>query len=219
MTAEELSNTADVFVIPDAAPQTLSEAAAQAQAAVESLPRRRPGRPRGSRVIDGKVVAPTNVDVNMPEGTGSRRRAGTRKRSEPVSPQDIVDVLLFGHDAASMILGPAAKMSEEDAKKIAARAAVVAEDFGIEVAGRIAHVVLLLAATVSIEAPIIFRVMLAQQAAAAARRSGQTTFTGGVVQEPTAEVPVVKSTGGSVDPNEISRILGIATGSPNGVGN
>ena len=192
---------------------SLEQAAADAQEAVASLPKRR-GRPPGSR---NRVTGaePKNVEPLGPEPKRRGRPPGSgRGKAVSVTPDDVSDVLMFTHEMLAAFLGPSARITEEQAKRIADRAVPVAEDFGVVVVGKVAHIALLLAAIVSVEAPVAIGVMLQAQAQAQARKSGQMTVnapaSGGVATAPTSPIAP------GVDIDALSKMTGIAVGGANG---
>jgi hypothetical protein len=130
-------------------------------------PRSDAGVPRGPRSVG---IDPAGVDAALPRRT--RRTAGRVPQAEPLKKEDISRLLTGAHSAAGAILGPKAKITKEQADEIAGAFVPVAEDFGIAVASKIVHIILLVAVVASVEGPVAWDVLTdirAKQQAARAR--------------------------------------------------
>ena len=214
MTDEAIEQESATTSVPFTFPAiSLEQAAAEAQEAVAALPKRR-GRPPGSK---NRVTGaePKNVEPFGPEPQTTRRRGrppGSRSKPVSVTPDDVSDALMFTHEMLAAFLGPEARITEDQARRIADRAVPVAEDFGVVVVGKVAHIVLLVAAIVSVEAPVAIGVVLKAQAQAQARKSGQITLNAPTAPTASPASPIAPG----VDIEALSRMTGIAVGGANG---
>lgn len=182
---EPVSVPADTFVFSSPAPEA---------------PRR--GRPRGSTNAPKNVGLPDDISNPLPKrGPGSR---GPRKSTATALTKDQLSRLIFGtHEAAGAAISPAAKIDKEQADAIAEVMLPVFEDFGLVVAGKVAHLIMLVAVIGMVEVPVAMAVATeARNQMLAARNNTQHMNIG---------APAALSV---VTPQDISRIVGVEAGAP-----
>lgn len=120
---------------------------------------------------------------------------------EPLKKEDISKLLVGAHAAAGAVLSPKARISKEDADQIAAAFVPVAEDFGIAVASKIVHVILLVATVAAVEGPIAWEVMIdMQEKRRAARARNVTQVVGGIAPTETGARTNNSSDGTKISP-------------------
>lgn len=147
-------------------------------------PIRRRGRPPGSRnkprdLSDVEPAAPKNApvaDVAFAEESPLPRRGGRRPRKQAsnITPDQIADIITMAHTMGEAMVGPEAHIDPVAARRMADAMVPVMDDFGVQVAGKIVHVAVLIAAIVTIEGPIAYNVLQAQQRKVAQRAAPGT---------------------------------------------
>lgn len=219
MTEEHL---ADMQALPAAAPPVDENrllALARGMMGNTAPPARR-GRPPGSRnkPKDGSEPGPRDVgidpEISETASTGARRRrTSTRSASSPVTPKQVADLMVSSHLMAAALVGPAAMITPEQGQQIGDALVPVLEDYGVVVASKVLHLVMLLAAVAMVEGPVAINVMtsMRERAKAAAAQRGSMTATG-PVQQPTGA-----SNNGNTqvyDAAAVARALGVELGQP-----
>ena len=145
-----------------------------------ATPTRRRGRPPGSRnkpqnLSDVAPAAPKNAslpEAAFVEDSLPRRGRRPRKPVNNLTPDQIADIILMAHTMGVTMIGPEAAIDPVAARRMADAMVPVMDDFGVQVAGKVVHVVVLVAALVAIEGPIALNVLQAQQRKAAQRVPG-----------------------------------------------
>lgn len=96
-----------------------------------------------------------------------------------LGPEHIASLLQMAHAVGSTVLGPSFLLDKQSAEAIGAAAIPVLDDFGVVVAGKIVHVMMLVATVGMIEGPIFAGVWLEMRRRAEARMPGATAMTAG----------------------------------------
>jgi hypothetical protein len=188
-------------------------------------PRRGPGRPRKTPpVVDPNAPLNVPVDPDIAHSAptpGSRRRRSTKAPAQPVVPvtaAQVSNLLVSSHDMASIFLGAGVKITKEQGDMIGEALIPVLDDWGVVVAGKLVHLLVLVAAISMVEGSVAIRVISEAQTAAKARRSGTTTQRG---PAQTPEEQAASPFGAPVsylqpdyDPEAVARELGIEVGGP-----
>lgn len=173
-----------------------------------------PPRPRVSpRQAEPKAPKAADVPDYEPASTTRRRRraggsgepvalpsAGPSTKTE-LTGEHVASLIKMTHAVGSTVLGPAFSISDESAKAIGDAAMPVLEDFGVQVASRAVHLLMLVSTVAMIEGPIMMTVYMDMRARAEMQRSGLSTMTmstGGKYQE--------------ASPNDIASAISQATG-------
>lgn len=212
---QEDTTEPDIREEPQDEPSIIEQAPQPIRAAFAKIPRRR-GRPPGSRNKPKDTEPLQNVQPNIPEGaTGDVSSPAARKRArrkaqadEPVTAEQLADVISMAHTLAEGMIGPGAHINPEDAKKIAIAAVPVLDDWGVAVAGKVVHLVALVAAITVVEVPIGMRIMqtMAEQARINREGRGQMVMTAAT---PTPQAPVVNP-----QASEVAAMTGVEVGLP-----
>ena len=167
-------------------------------------PRRR-GRPPGSKNRP-KDVQPG--DAAFAEDLPTRRRG--RPPGQKLTPKQVADLALMAHTLAAGSLGPSVAISEEQAEALGDAIVPVLEDFGVRVASKVVHIVVLVTTLVMVEGPILVNVARDTQKRVAEQRvQAQTNAS---IPRPAAsngQVPTLQS------PADIAQWRGIEVGAPN----
>ena len=161
-------------------------------------PVRRRGRPPGSTNAPKNVGLPDDISNPLPKRGPGRPRKST---ANPLT-KDQLSRLIFGtHEAAGAAISPAAKIDKEQADAIAEAMLPVFEDFGLVVAGKVAHLIMLIAVVGMVEVPVAIAV--ATDARTKMLEARNRTHTIGA--------PAVLAT---VTPYDIARQVGVEVGAP-----
>lgn len=151
-----------------------------------------------------KAPKDANVADYEPRSPSRRRRSGGS--AEPVSlptatpstttalnGDHVAALLTMVHTVGSTVLGPSFSIPPESAKAIGDAALPVLEDFGVAVASRAVHLLMLVATITMVEGPIVLTVVNDMKMRAEMQRSGLSTMTmsgapfGTQRQEPTQD--------------------------------
>ena len=184
-----------------------------------SPPPARRGRPPGSRnrPKDGSEPGPRDVgidpEISETASTGTRRRRTTRpSASSPITPKQVADLMVSSHLMAAALVGPAAMITPEQGQQIGDALVPVLEDWGVVVASKALHIVMLVAALAMVEGPVAVNVMtsMRERAKAAAAQRGSMTASG------PAQPMVVNNNGNgqAYDAAAVARALGVELGQP-----
>lgn len=173
--------------------------------ASEDAPRRR-GRPPGSKNRP-KDVQPG--DAAFADDLPVRRRG--RPPGQKLTPKQVSDLALMAHTLAAQSLGPSAAISEEQAEALGEAIVPVLEDFGVRVASKVVHLVVLVTTLAMVEGPVLVGVARDAQARVTQQR---------VQAQTNASVPRPPASNGQVAPNlqspvDIAQWRGIEVGAPN----
>lgn len=184
-------------------------------------PRRR-GRPPGSRNKPKNVGVPQYDEGTTLPTRGTRTR---RPRVQKLTPKQVADLALMGHQMAAASLGPKAAISEEQAEALGEAIVPVLEDYGVVLASKVVHLVVLITTLVMVEGPVVMGVMNDMQRQAQERK--QAAQMGRVLQlhptEPEREAKVEAPRPWPPEPvitdrrfvDTVARYSGVEVGSPN----
>jgi len=168
-----------------------AEPKAPKEAPVHDYEARTPGRRRGRGA--GNQQAPINLPANTVTG-------GTTA----LNGEHVASLLKMTHAVGATVLGPAFSISDESARAIGDAALPVLEDFGVAVASRAVHLLMLVSTVAMIEGPIMLTVYADMKARAESQRSGFSTMAmGGGMHNAFPE---------GADPDEVVNAVSRATG-------
>lgn len=147
-----------------------------------------PPRPRPSPAA-AAPVSPKSADVTdyEPKVRGRRRTAappptpvslptGGPSGTSALTGEHVASLLEMTHAIGATVLGPAFSIPHESAVKIGEAAMPVLEDFGVQVASRAVHLLMLVSTVFMIEGPIMAGVWMEMQARAQRERTGMSTM-------------------------------------------
>lgn len=151
-----------------------------------------PPPPRQSpKAATPKAPKPANVVDYEPVSSSRRRRRTGGSSSEPVAlptssgsnysttaltGEHVASIIKMTHAIGSTVLGPAFTIDDDSAKMIGDAAMPVLEDFGVQVASRAVHMLMLVSTVAMIEGPIMMGVWLEMKSRAEAQRLGVSTM-------------------------------------------
>lgn len=116
-------------------------------------PKRR-GRPPGSKNKPKDIPTPEYVADEIGSATLPQRRRG-RRPVEKLTPKQVADMVKMAHALAAANLGPKANISDTEAEALGEAIVPVLEDYGVRVASKIIHIVVLATTVAMVEGPVV----------------------------------------------------------------